>query len=478
MFDMSQINEDEFHLDLGFMYGIRSKESDTPGDACIGFTTLPRKCCLKDLVRKLNNLIPAAKGFTKIKGTYYTWGLTKDVASLSIDFHPRHPFREIGLSFLQIYPSHKNLFDCQSHYPYPLDDDSGVSLSLDGHSLKAIYSTVGRPIPDLGIGRSSWRHSGGRIGVALRSHSNRSLHTRMELRVTETLRRKICIEIQRRWRQREAQPVEVIPIEAGCPFYIHRTEVINNFMTASTQVPTRLFQEIVSLAPEGHLSIDHQKLLVQTFQYQKVAHSAVLLEKFKYLYNSSVRVKPTRQELEEGIELREELGLGIKETIESYGYGYIKHGRVDWVELNFSDSHIAERFPHPSHALSHVIAIPDDRRRLNDLLQEIDFVIGRLRKERDEDFQEIQLEWLARRLVKQYIIDVTVYMINGPYDFANKERHAKGIRAEEDEEEGEEQDGSAALAISESETLIARQRARQSEDTDTDYEWHSSDSEV
>src|SRR5205814_1019132 len=144
------------------------------------------------------------------------------------------------------------------------------------------------------------------IGVALLSHSNRSLHTRMELRITETLRRKIRIEIERRREQREAQPVEVIPPEAGCPFYIHTTKVINDFMTGSTQVPARLFQEIISLAPEGHLSIDHQKLLVQTFQYQKVLHSAVLLAKFNYLYNSSVHVKPTPQELESGIEPREE----------------------------------------------------------------------------------------------------------------------------------------------------------------------------
>ena len=31
MFDMSQINEDEFHIDLGFMYGISSQEPDVSG---------------------------------------------------------------------------------------------------------------------------------------------------------------------------------------------------------------------------------------------------------------------------------------------------------------------------------------------------------------------------------------------------------------------------------------------------------------
>ena len=220
-------------------------------------------------------MIPDAKGALKIKGTLYTWGLTKDIACLTIDLPPGHPFRKFGLNYIQIYASHKNLYDCQSHYPYPLDDDSGICLAMDDHTLKSLYSVVGRPVPDRGICRSSCRSSGTRVAVPLRSHSDRSFHTRMELRGTETLRRKIRMEIKRRRQRRQTQSVE-IPPEAGCPFYIHTTEVINNFMTASTQVPARLFQEIISLAPEGHLSIDHQKLLVQIFQLQKAAHSAVL----------------------------------------------------------------------------------------------------------------------------------------------------------------------------------------------------------
>jgi hypothetical protein len=482
MFDMSQIDEDEFHLDLGFMYGIPSEASDVPGDARIGYTTLPQECCLKDLVKRLNDLIPNAKGALKIKGTLYTWCLTKDVASLSIDVPPYHPLRELGLSYIQIYPSHKNLYDCQGHYPYPLDDDSGVCLATDSHGLKSLYSVVGRPVPDLGICRSSWRSSGGRIGVPLRSHSDRSFYTRMELRVTETLRRKIRIEIERRRQQRQAQPVEVVPPEAGCPFYIHTTEVINNFMTASTQVPARLFQEIISLAPEGHLSIDHQKLLVQIVQLQKVAHSAVLLPKIKYLYNSVVHVRPTWQEVEEGVDgPREEMGLGLKETIQCYGYGYPKHGLIDWVELNFANPHIAEQFPHPSHALSNITARPDDRQRLNDLFEEIDLVIGRLRMEQDGEKREVLLDWLVMRLIKQFHIDLTIYMIEGPYKFVNKEQHSSKFRDGNrvSHTSGNQRHRPVPQDVDNNRRRSThRRRARGIEGTDTDYERHSSESEV
>jgi len=118
--------------------------------------------------------------------------------------------------------------------------------------------------------------------------------------------------------------------------------------------------------------------------------------------------------------------------------------------LNFSDSEIAERFPQPSHALSNIIARPDDQRLLKDLFQEIDFVIGRFRRQMDEEAREILIKWLARRLLKQFHIDVTIYMIKGPYKFINKEQHAKNVR----------------------------DRGNEEKMTDSDHEWHPSESEV
>ena len=488
MFDMSQIDEDEFHVDLGFMYGLPSKASDVLEEPHVGYTTLPRRCCLKDLVRRFNELIPDPEVAAKIKGNYYTWGLTKDIASVTIEFPSGHPFREFGLSYIQVYPSHKNLLECQGHYPFPLDDDSGICLALDSHGLKSLYSVVGRPVPDLGVCRASFRSSGARIGVSLLSHSHRSLHTRIELRVTETLRGKVRAEVELRRRRRQAQPVEVIPPEAGCPFYIHMTEVINGFMLASTQVPARLFQEVVSLAAEGHLGIDHQKFGVQTFQYLKVLHVAVLLQQLPYLNKAAVPVRPTPREIEEGLdEPRDEMGIGTEETIDTYGYGYPKHGRFNYAELNFITPLIAEQFPHPSHALSNIKARPDDRRRLNNLFQEIDFVIGRLRMNEDRDAQKVLLAWLVIRLLKQFLMDVTIYMIEGPYEFVNKERFARNIR---DEANDGDREGRSPTPNGPRRSPIPpaiannrprsghRRRARGTEEIATDHEWQYPEPEV
>jgi hypothetical protein len=67
-------------------------------------------------------------------------------------------------------------------------------------------------------------------------------------------------------------------------------------------------------------------------------------------------------------------------------------------------------------------------------------------------------------------------MIKGPYDFVNKEQHAKNVRIEEEEED---LDGSIPPETSIGRRIsTVRPQARDIEETDTDYEWHSSDSEV
>jgi len=68
----------------------------------------------------------------------------------------------------------------------------------------------------------------------------------------------------------------------------------------------------------------------------------------------------------------------------------------------------------------------------------------------DEEVREILIKWLARILLKQFHIDVTIYMIKGPYKFINKEQHAKNVR----------------------------DRGNEEKMTDLDHEWHPSESEV
>ena len=213
--------------------------------------------------------------------TKYHWALTKDVTAVTIDIPVKYRFRKRGLAYIQIYPVCKNQFDSGGFYPYADDDDSGVALALDDHTLNALFSKVGRAIPDRGTMRASWRHSGARITVPLASYGDRSYYVRIEIRMIQQLRDEVWREIERRRRESEGDTRG--RRERECVFYIHPTAHINDFVTASTQVLARLYQEIISLSSDGKLGPDHQKIAILLFKLQQVSYAATNLRLYNHV---------------------------------------------------------------------------------------------------------------------------------------------------------------------------------------------------
>jgi len=165
---MDQIKSSDFVIDMGVMYGVESK-AEQNRHARVGYTALPKRCCSKSFVRSLEWPSEEDDDMPKLKATEYTWGLSRDVTAMTIVPPADHPYRERGFFYLQFYPGIKNIFECQAHYPYPSDDDSGIALAMDDHSLKAIYSANQRPVPRGDACRKSCRHSGQRIAIPLKS---------------------------------------------------------------------------------------------------------------------------------------------------------------------------------------------------------------------------------------------------------------------------------------------------------------------
>jgi len=165
---MNQIDPSDFVIDMGIMYGVKSK-AEPNRRTRVGSTTLPKSCCNKSFARTLERAPDGDDPLPKLKVTEYPWGLSRDVAAMTIEPPADHPYRERGFFYLQFYPGIKNIFECQAHYPYPLDDDSGIALAMDDHSLEAIYSANQRPVPKRDTCRTSCRHSGQRIAIPLKS---------------------------------------------------------------------------------------------------------------------------------------------------------------------------------------------------------------------------------------------------------------------------------------------------------------------
>jgi len=447
-FDMDRIDNRDFHLDFGILYGIKTDRRDR--DNPIGFTTLPRQCCIKQLVKTLQP-DPEWK-CAKLKPTYFNWCLTNDIAAMSVETPAGHPYRRHGFSFLQVYPGHKNLFDAQSHYPFPAKDDSGVCIALDDHTLSALYSTVQRPTPERGACYQSWRHSASRLFSSLMSDKHsRSFFTRGEVRLDRNLSEAVFNELDARHDRASVEPEERLGL---CPFIAHRTQTVNSWVLVVTQAPARLFQEIISQAEVGHLGVDRQKLAVLMFQLQKVTYSASNLSTYKYLWRGQIRREDSEEEEEEREQI--ERGLGIGEMIKKYGFGYPQHGLIDWTALMFTSSHIADQFPHPARALKNLKARGLERAKVKDLLQDIDYIIPRIRKEQDPAVRELQLDWLAMQLARQFHLDVCNELVWGPMQFASKEHHKRrAIERADGDGDGDEQDMEEQVIVEDHEDVLS-----------------------
>ena len=101
--------------------------------------------------------------------------------------------------------------------------------------------------------------------------------------------------------------------------------------------------------------------------------------------------------------------------------------------------------------------------------------------ERDKGRREILLDWLVMRLIKQFHIDIIIYMIKGPCQFTNKERHAKTLLHEHDDEDENSRIGTSGNQKNSAvprKNLGSRSTRRRRAKSDSDYELDSSESEV
>src|SRR5436190_10217349 len=123
--------------------------------------------------------------------------------------------------------------------------------------------------------------------------------------MTGELRDIFMKELRRRHRESETSSIvegESHSDEAQeLPFYIHSTDTIYKFLFSVTQPPSRLYQEVISLAGPGQLGSDHQKLACALSVLQRATYSAVNLRKMDLLWNSSG-------------------GLGLGKTLRKYGF--------------------------------------------------------------------------------------------------------------------------------------------------------------
>lgn len=111
-------------------------ESNVDQNSEVAYTYLWRRCCLDFYAKHAQ--MGQTKGGTRT--TIYCWGLTHDVANLTVTPTGSNPLRIAGLAYSQFYSSMKEIFDSAKVYPF--DNDALEGLCVDP-KLSATWFNVG-----------------------------------------------------------------------------------------------------------------------------------------------------------------------------------------------------------------------------------------------------------------------------------------------------------------------------------------------
>ena len=190
------------------------------------------------------------------------------------------------------------------------------------------------------------------------------------------------------------------------------------------------------MAPEGMLGIDCQKLGILQCYLLKASYSSSLLCRHPLLWEKRV---PGEDE-EEGYKV----GLGLKDIIKKYGFGWLPNHMFNW-EANMFAAGIGDQFPFPVRRLEkRYQRRKGERATMMDILQEMDQAIGRIKilgeKEGDEAKRLLLLRWLGTRIMRQYHQDVWEALYKSPFEFKGKESELERQEQQERDDEIDSED--------------------------------------
>lgn len=294
-----------------------------------GHTWMWRSCCLDKVVEAFE--MKDDEG-SKIMATKYNWCMTRDIGNLTMTGKKRSMIRKGGLIHSQFYGMSKLQYDAIKHFPWDEDDDTMAMMALDKGYREALRATMAARDVEMKRCRQSYNHCGRRYLLGSRMNEDRSWGAReehrMTLRLVKTIDSELCSRGYPELRRKESR----------FQFYVHPTRVVNAFSEMVTLPMASWFQETLGMAPEGMLGVDRQKLAILQSFLLKHCYCSALLCKHPLLWEKWIRG--------EGDEEGYKIGVGLKDIIEKYGFGWLPNDMFNW-EGNIFAAGIADQFPYP-----------------------------------------------------------------------------------------------------------------------------------
>lgn len=295
-----------------------------------GDTYLWRTCCLQSIAIQQRKASGMKKGGFKV--SHYFWGLTADAGNMTIEpTNSKNPMRRAGLMYSQYYSSTKEILDAGKTYPF--DNDALEYLAVDT-KISDMQKSAGAAIPfQRPVLQRAYITSRDRCLQSLGCTrgtiiANRITYgVREEHRVTfELLYEWIVPELQRTLLEPE-QPLSDQNLHSAMmpPYFVIPTQTTRKFMLFNILRFAYPFEWVLSMYKPDDIPYDTTLFLFAMLKMLRACAGADLLVDKSAIWRRMVSKEDGSRHF----------GLGLRDSLNRYGFGWIATDRIDWNKFQF-----------------------------------------------------------------------------------------------------------------------------------------------
>lgn len=364
-------------------------ENDVDQNSEVAYTYLWRRCCLDSYAKHAK--MGQSKGGTR--STMYCWGLTQDVANLTVTPTGLNPLRLAGLAYSQFYSSTKEIFDSAKVYPF--DNNALEGLCVDPKLSATWFNVGGGSKWEINNVRQAYIASKRRCFEGLVSSGAKSFGTREEHRVTLTLLTKIGQILE----QKNRQAANVMININHRPFWAHRTTDIIDFLHANINKFVFGFEYVMSLTSHDSVQWEHTRMMVMFLRILRRSFGGHVLSREAGLWWDT-RFGGIWGE--NGME-----GMGFQKSLKKYGYTYFVSDKIDWETWTFAQPFAGKMLFNNNNLLRSYRKRWQDVQEVTSISQEFDFIFDTLKMHpENKEYWHFTLRYLSTRCITSFRAEV------------------------------------------------------------------------
>ncbi|KAG0128155.1 hypothetical protein HOY82DRAFT_541495 [Tuber indicum] len=274
-----------------------------------------RRCCLKSFISQFKRRYPNQS----FRSQLFVWGLTSDIANLSMVPSRWHTTCCAGLAFSQYYCTIKEIFDAARVYPF--QNENLEILAVDPRLSASWTNLDGHSNPNNTAMRKRYLASKQRVMSSLYSSTEKSFGTRQEHRVKLPLLHAMHQQFQRR--QQLAEPTQEIGSQflLHRPFYIVPTFEIGTFLGSNINRYCFGLEYVLLKSHNTSIDWEHTRVMTLFLRLLSLCFSGSALERYPELWKSEYNQRQTNAKRK---------GLNFQQVIHSRGYGFLPNNLIDW----------------------------------------------------------------------------------------------------------------------------------------------------